>query len=845
MQSTTDDFLLNDKFKLRLTMLSDWHIGSGAGRPGNVDRLVLRDADGYPFAPAKTITGIWRDAAEQLADGLDEGKKGKWTKLVEIVFGNQPALDGANPERIPNKAILSIGPARYSKSLRDRIKQRVKNFSTEEEGRRRCKQQLQAAFIFIKPGVAIDPLSGQARPDFLRFEEMCRAGAVLEADCTLDLEKIRDEEEKRDIAALLSAAAKLVERIGGKRRRGAGRCNLEIVADETSAYAFQNTLARLRRDDERLGESLEQSLDSLSLENNKSRETPPQNEGDDESSDDDAKDTDQWLRVPLKLTLQTPLAIAARTLGNVSETLDYLPGTYLLPHITRCLDGYNCHADVARGDLQVLPATIDVEGRRGLPVPMAIFKKKGEKEFERSGTVFNRLCEKEPDDRAQIKGRREGYIAFDDGGYFLPHYQTVPKTLGTHNVVEDRYQRPTENVGGVYSREAIASDVCLRTELRLRSSIAVKLAEKDPKWYLRLNSEGCRLGSSNKDDYGAVKLEVAGEPEPHISEAGLSSEKPDLLTVWLLSDVLLRGRSLRPTTSVEDLCCALASELGVTLRLNEKRCGEKSEEEKPDDDLLSDIIRARRIESWQVSWNKPRPSLLALSAGSCAVFKVEGQLDEAAMRRVEATGIGERRGEGYGQISFNAPLLTQKINQWGPPLKDENDKSGDESEKDTGPDEPIKLSEEEEQTARQIERALWSEELRRRILSVAADTKARKEILGVSITPAKESKPSLSQLGALRSALAGLQSVADRQPVFDWLKHLKATPNRKEAWAGALDKIEKLISDESYIWRAIEWEDPIALTDGASERLRNELWGEGVRGLVDACLRAHKRETEK
>jgi CRISPR-associated protein Csx10 len=46
---------LNESFRLRLTMLSDWHIGSGTGRPGNVDRLIVRDSDGLPFAPAKTL----------------------------------------------------------------------------------------------------------------------------------------------------------------------------------------------------------------------------------------------------------------------------------------------------------------------------------------------------------------------------------------------------------------------------------------------------------------------------------------------------------------------------------------------------------------------------------------------------------------------------------------------------------------------------------------------------------------------------------------------------------------------------------------------------------------------
>ena len=54
--------------RLKLTFESDWHIGTGAGIPGSVDRQVLRDGDGLPYVPGKTLTGILRDAAEWVAD---------------------------------------------------------------------------------------------------------------------------------------------------------------------------------------------------------------------------------------------------------------------------------------------------------------------------------------------------------------------------------------------------------------------------------------------------------------------------------------------------------------------------------------------------------------------------------------------------------------------------------------------------------------------------------------------------------------------------------------------------------------------------------------------------------
>src|SRR5438128_1661025 len=132
---------LLQSFRIRLRMESDWHVGSGMGRPGNIDRLIVRDSDGLPFVPAKTLRGILRDA-----------------------------------------------------------------------------------MTFVKPGVKIDRRSGHAQTDFLRFEEMARVGTVLEAECRLTV-----SEELCELAsALLIASARLVERLGGKRRRGPGRCRLEI-----------------------------------------------------------------------------------------------------------------------------------------------------------------------------------------------------------------------------------------------------------------------------------------------------------------------------------------------------------------------------------------------------------------------------------------------------------------------------------------------------------------------------------------------------------------------------------------------------------------------------------------
>ena len=99
---------------LRLTFDSDWHVGSGAGIPGSVDRQVLRDEEGFPYVPGKTLTGVLRDAAEWIADvrdadtrdaaeqvagaqGAAEKKDQRWKKALIGLFGEQPESHGGTP----------------------------------------------------------------------------------------------------------------------------------------------------------------------------------------------------------------------------------------------------------------------------------------------------------------------------------------------------------------------------------------------------------------------------------------------------------------------------------------------------------------------------------------------------------------------------------------------------------------------------------------------------------------------------------------------------------------------------------------------------------------------------
>lgn len=761
---------LGPEFTLRLEMLSDWHIGTGAGRPGNVDRLVARDADGLPYVPAKTLTGIWRDACELVARGLDGGTDGAWGRLVEVVFGSQPSLQVQPSARAPLPARLRIAPAELAGVPRKTL---------SEPG------PLRDALTFVKPGVAIDERTGRAKEDHLRFEEMARVGAVLEAQAELDTCALGGLVEAT--SALLLAGARMVERIGGNRRRGAGRCRLEVVGEADTAAAVE----WLRGHHEELPTLL--AFHEC--------ERPSRAEVAATSAMVPGAGGSEWLRVSLTLRLRTPVRAHSRTVGNVVESLDFLPGTYLLPHVTRALQEMELdpRRAIAAGDLMVLPATPDVEGHRGRPAPMSLHLPKTPSDANPHAlNGFADCLDRQP----QAKPCRSGYVGQWSGlAAPSPHRPTMVST--THNTIDDLAQRPTEAVGGVYTYEAIAAGTVLRSELRIRKDHATTLPQN---WWTSLSGP-VRLGRSRKDDYGCVEITTSPPETPNCNPAATNTN----LTVWLLSDVLLRSHTLRPEPTIRALAAELARALDV--ELTPERW----------------FADTRRIESWHVGWGLPRPSLVALKAGTCVRFTLAQPLDPGVLARVECEGIGERRGEGYGQVCFNDPLVTESLAV----LDRAETGAGAGGSSSGGQDTP------DTEYARILESEAWRKEMRLSALAIASDPARREELLGFH-----GQTPPNSQLGALRNVLARVRSRDDRSIALDWLRHLEEVRKRKDKWNVALSKVPELIKTDEPIWKCYEAESWPVLTACGAERLKNELWAEAVFTLVDACIRAHVRDAE-
>lgn len=816
MTQVVTNLTAKQEFTIQLEFLSDWHIGSGMGRPGDVDRLVQRDRHKLPYIPAKSLTGIWRDACERVAYGLDNGQPdGVWQQWATYLFGDQPALRGPDDqtEHRPLPAALSIRSAHFPRGLQDALIP---------------KPRLHNLICIIKPGIKIEALTGCAEPDCLRMEERVRGGAILTADCAFNL--LADEDSRKIAYALLVAGTQFMERIGGKRRRGAGKCRCMIPGESTNGWIDWIDQTRKPEPPPKPNEQ-DTSLDSSATITLK-----PNSEG-------------SWECFDLAIEALSPLVIATRTIGNVVESLDYIPGNHLLRLILNrlrqlnLLDSAAIHRAIAQHNLIITPATIEIGNKLGRPVPLCWEADKQAGGLRKGGPVYNRFVESERPD-LQLKGERGYYIGSSEDGN-LPASALVKKGIATHNVIDDRVQRPTEEVGGVFSYEAITPDTCFRAHLRLRHTLAHQIKQayrdqqtKEPKssdWWIKLGGNK-RIGVSKKDDYGAVCLTVQEAGLPNQLSQGL---KPgQLLYVWLLSDTLIRDQRLRFSTQVEDLKQELSQALGsdVTLHTVDAR------------------QQTSRVESWQCSWGLPRPSMVGIQAGSCFVFRSDSDISAGSLQRVQIEGIGDRTTEGYGQVCFNDPLIMDSTSDKTPRSSNSNSSNSEQSEH------PL-LGEQSNgfAYARIIEREAWRDAIRWRSLELAADPNEREKHLAL-----KSTNPPNSQLGALNSTLRQLRSTdeSDQQTVIQWINKVREISNRHDKWkigdqSPALSKTESLVNSNSQIWQILTpksedgkqpnpkfWDD-ITLTVSGHEHLRQELWAEAVRVFVDVCIRAHRRDQEQ
>lgn len=88
-----------------IQFLDYWHLSSGLSAGAKLDSSVVKDADGLPYAPGKTLKGLFREMAALLGDDVFVfecfGQEG--VKQGKCYFSNASLGEKESQETIDNK----------------------------------------------------------------------------------------------------------------------------------------------------------------------------------------------------------------------------------------------------------------------------------------------------------------------------------------------------------------------------------------------------------------------------------------------------------------------------------------------------------------------------------------------------------------------------------------------------------------------------------------------------------------------------------------------------------------------------------------------------------------------
>lgn len=755
---------LPNSFLLRIDMLDDWHVGSGAGTPGGVDKLIQRDQDGLPFIPAKTVTGIWRDACEQVANALDFGNTDHiWHSWVSFVFGNQPAsgIESISDIVAPQPAILSVRAAHLSQPLQKSLQ---------------GKADLRSDLTFEKASVRIDPETGSASDRHLRFEEYARGGCFLISECMFLAELTEEEREVATILVLCGAS--LVKKLGGRRRRGAGRCNFSIEPQ----VELEPWLKLL------------ESEWTPSSPGNLSESCPL-------TTVSSANDS-EWVSMDLEIDAKTPLLVAEAADGNNMKCFDYIPGTQLLRFVSTRLRkvGIDLSESILNNDILFSNARLLDGENKTYPAPRCFSKEKNPNNEARVKAV--NVFFDSAESASQLQPLKNAYISVEPNAIT---FVAMPKSQRMHNNIDDHKQRPDERSGGLYSYESFDPGTKFAAEIKLRRSLHERLMAVEPHWYKRLEGHTA-LGRSKKDDYGKVHIKV--DPPNSNPRKAKATRK---LTVWLLSPLLVRDDGLRWSCSIETLQRELEATLKVRLTYTDGRIGQT------------------KIDSWHIGWGLPRPTFVGLGEGSCAMFESDVEIEGKTLTELETTGLGQRRPEGFGEISINSDLLQ---------LTEVEIRKATKSEALPATAMVVKQHSPEFQFARLLEQEAWRNKITRYAALKTSTAMNREELFGWKLSYGS-SYPTSSQLSNVRGMLEQLSANGTNR-IIEQLQKLR---KRNQESTQYTQKLERLISDPAEIWRILsldEWSNSVTITDDGARELKSKLWLEAVKRLFLCALRAHQ-----
>ncbi len=179
-----------DTVKYEIEFFSNWHCGSGLAAGADVDALVIKDQNGLPYVPGRTLKGLLREAAANLQ--FDP-------KAIDTLFGVSGDKDNHQA------GSLFFGNATLPSSEQQYI----------------IDKELTPYLYQTFASTRIDE-NGIAQDNTLRKIETV-------VPCKLEGEILHASMDDENI---LRVAMSYVKRMGTGRTRGYGRCRISIKKED-------------------------------------------------------------------------------------------------------------------------------------------------------------------------------------------------------------------------------------------------------------------------------------------------------------------------------------------------------------------------------------------------------------------------------------------------------------------------------------------------------------------------------------------------------------------------------------------------------------------------------------
>ena len=664
-----------------IVFTSDWGVSTGVGHAGRTHSTIERCGDD-PVVRGTVITGVLREQAMVAAEAFDRamGSSGEhWKEFALWLFGQDPDSEpGSTPH--PRHVLFTDATPASSIDVHDTV------------------------------SLSIDPTTGTARDQFLRFTERAAPG-VLTGTFTLIDEAGAEISDQATIDAahfLLGVAGLMVRGIGSGRSGGDGECTVAVSdkdhveigrQDAKAADALKRILANRDNDDipTYSSEDVETVADSLrSLTRESLREIPdppdlpessPQDIAMPDLQQSESGDT-TWYETTLDIVLDTPVVSYEVPFSNEVRSLDFLRGTVLVPWLHGLLrkkyqDKTLVHSAIVSGDLRISDALPVYRKNPGLPVPFVLEnekvredKPKDKQDDEEPCTLFNRHIPIDDQERGENTIPTRGcYVFVDSSGASVKEWIGKPSLIGRQSTAINSETGAAKD-GQLFLVRALPAGLKLRASIVVSERLLGELrgtdasAEDSPLTLdLGIAEQSAFLGSRKltgtfgraRCTVGSTFTKVGSTPPPvegPVTDEGTpasSSESTEVVSLWFTSDVLARSSALGPGGSVEDLEIAFRrANVPVTVvqESPDQDSGDKNRKR------VLTAIRHRRVDSWSPRDNAPRATRLAIQAGSVVQVRVSPD-DLTPLKALGHIGVGELTPQGYGRFRVDSPILAK------------------------------------------------------------------------------------------------------------------------------------------------------------------------------------------